>query len=80
MQATKIRYSPFLFLFVFYEAIFKGHSFYQISNQFSFNFKIKITKVEYKWTVRNLAKKQRISKTSCFRKPKALSKCQSGAA
>ena len=39
MQATKIRYSPILFLCVFYEAIFEGHSFYQISNQFLFDFK-----------------------------------------
>ena len=34
--------------------IFKGHSFYQISNQFLFDFKIKLTTVEYNWTTKNL--------------------------
>jgi len=59
MQATKIRYSPILFLCVFYETIkyIKGHSFYQISNQFLFDFKIKLTKAEYNCTT----KKQCIS-------------------
>ena len=34
--------------------IFKGHGFYQISNQFLFDFKIKVTKVEYNCTAKNL--------------------------
>ena len=34
--------------------IFKGHSFYQTSNQFLFEFKIKLTNVEYNCTTKNL--------------------------
>ena len=34
--------------------IFKGHIFNQISNQFLFDFKTKVTKVEHNCTTKNL--------------------------